>query len=69
MGTDWGNRKPKNITKLTFNGLDYSMFPTLLTVDNVMLWIGTGDLPDNRAIFVAPGGGTLNFHFTLHLLK
>ncbi|MGE5251486.1 MAG: peptidase M6 [Bacteroidota bacterium] len=62
-GTDyiWIQGDPKNVAKLTFNGLDYSMFPTAWTVDNGMLWSGTGDLLDNWAIFETVGGGTLKF--------
>jgi hypothetical protein len=62
-GTDyiWVSGNPKDIKKLTFNGLDYSMFPSAWTVDDGMLWSGTGDLLDNWAIFETPGGGTLKF--------
>jgi len=62
-GTDylWVSGDPKALAKLTFNGLDYSMFPTAWTSDGAVLWGGTGDLIDNWAIFEAPGGGTLTF--------
>jgi len=62
-GTDyiWIQGDPKKIDKLTFNGLDYSMFPSAWSVDNGMLWSGTGDLLDNWAIFETVGGGTLKF--------
>ena len=51
----------KNLNKLVFNGVEYSIFPTAWTVDNGMLFSGTGDLLDNWAIFETPGGGTLSF--------
>ncbi len=62
-GTDyiWINGDPKALGKLTFNGLDYSTFQTAWTVDDGMLWSGTGDLLDNWAIFETTGGGTLQF--------
>lgn len=62
-GTDYvevaGN--PKELAKFTFNGVDYSTFPSAWTVDGGMLWSGTGDLLDNWAIFETAGGGTLSF--------
>ena len=62
-GTDyiWISGDPKKLGKFTFNGLDYSTFPSAWTVDNGMLWSGTGDLLDNWAIFETVGGGTLKF--------
>lgn len=62
-GTDyiWINGDPKALGKFTFNGLDYSTFPSAWTVDDGMLWSGTGDLLDNWAIFETVGGGTLSF--------
>lgn len=62
-GTDyiWIPGDPKKLAKLTFNGLDYSMFPTKWTSDGSFLWGGTGDLADNWAIFAATGGGALTF--------
>jgi immune inhibitor A len=62
-GTDfiWVNGDPKNLGKLTFNGLDYSTFPTVWTSNGSVLWGGTGDLVDNWAIFPTVGGGTLTF--------
>lgn len=62
-GTDyiWIPGDPKNIDKLVFNGVDYNVFPSAWTVDDGMLWSGTGDLLDNWAIFETPGGGTLKF--------
>lgn len=62
-GTDyiWISGDPKKLGKFTFNGLDYSTFPTGWTVDDGMLWSGTGDLLDNWAIFETTGGGTLQF--------
>jgi immune inhibitor A len=60
-GTDyiWISGDPKKLGKFTFNGTDYSTFPTTWTVDDGMLWSGTGDLLDNWAIFSTTGGGTL----------
>jgi hypothetical protein len=62
-GTDyiWIEGNPKNITKLSFNGVDYTMYPTPWTSDGDWLWSGTGDLVDNWAIFETVGGGTLSF--------
>ncbi|MCA9978911.1 MAG: immune inhibitor A, partial [Anaerolineales bacterium] len=68
-GTDyiWIEGDPKELGKLTFNGVDYSIFPSPWTVDDVIvednsvLWSGTGDLLDNWAIFETVGGGTLSF--------
>lgn len=62
-GTDyiWITGKPADMAKFTFNGLDYSMFPTAWTSDGDVLWSGTGDLLDNWAIFETAGGGTLSF--------
>lgn len=62
-GTDylWVVGDPKKLAKLTFNGLDYSTFPTRWTSDGNVLWGGEGDLLDNWAIFPATGGGTLSF--------
>jgi len=63
-GTDYiwvTGGSPTDLAKLTFNGLDYSMFPSAWTSDGEVLWSGTGDLLDNWAIFPATGGGTLTF--------
>ena len=62
-GTDyiWVNGDPKQLAKFTFNGLDYSTFPTGWSSDGSVLWGGTGDLVDNWAIFPAVGGGVLTF--------
>lgn len=62
-GTDylWLGDDPKELAKLTFNGLDYSMLPTAWTSDGNILWGGTGDLIDHWAIFEATGGGMLTF--------
>lgn len=62
-GTDyiWIDGNPKELAKLTFNGVEYSVFPTEWSVDDGMLWSGTGDLLDNWAIFGATGGGILTF--------
>jgi hypothetical protein len=62
-GTDyiWVNGNPKELAKFTFNGVDYTTFPTAWTSDGDVLWSGTGDLLDNWAIFETTGGGTLSF--------
>jgi immune inhibitor A len=62
-GTDyiWINGNLKKLVKLTFNGLDYTTYPTGWTSDGDVLWGGEDDLLDNWAIFEAPGGGTLTF--------
>lgn len=62
-GTDyiWIPGDPKKVDKLTFNGIDYNMFPTNWTSDGSVLWGGEGDLVDNWAIFETIGGGTLSF--------
>jgi hypothetical protein len=61
-GTDyiWLEGKPKDLAKFTFNGVDYTTFPTAWTSDGDALWSGTGDLLDNWAIFETTGGGTLS---------
>jgi hypothetical protein len=62
-GTDylWIDGDPRALAKLTFNGLDYTLFPTAWTSDGDVLWSGTGNLIDNWAIFEATGGSTLTF--------
>lgn len=62
-GTDylWITGNPKDLAKFTFNGVDYSVFPTGWTSDGEALWGGAGDLLDNWAIFETTGGGTLTF--------
>jgi len=62
-GTDylWLDVDKKDVQKLIFNGMEYSMFPTAWTSDGDVLWSGTGDLQDNWAIFETTGGGTLTF--------
>lgn len=62
-GTDylWITGDPKKLAKFTFNGLDYSTFPTAWTSDGNTLWGGKGNLIDNWAIFPATGGGVLTF--------
>jgi len=62
-GTDyiWITGDPKDLGKFTFNGVDYTTFPTGWTSDGDVLWSGEGDLIDNWAIFEATGGGTLTF--------
>ncbi len=62
-GTDyiWLTREPGKLGMFTFNGQDYSIFPSAWTSDGEVLWSGSGDLTDNWAIFDATGGGTLTF--------
>lgn len=62
-GTDyiWIDGDPKELGKLTFNGVDYTLFPSPWTSDGDVLFSGTGDLLDNWAIFETVGGGTLSF--------
>jgi immune inhibitor A len=57
----WVTGKPKDVARLTFNGVAYGSFPTSWTSDGSVLWGGTGDLIDNWAIFPTVGGGTLTF--------
>jgi immune inhibitor A len=61
-GTDyiWIEGNPKDLAKFTFNGVDYTTFPTAWTSDGDVLWGGTGDLLDNWAIFETTGGGVLS---------
>jgi hypothetical protein len=63
FGTDyiWIDGDPAELGKLTFNGVDYTIFPSDWTSDGDVLFGGTGDLLDNWAIFEAAGGGTLTF--------
>lgn len=63
FGTDyiWIDGDPAELGKLTFNGVDYTLFPTDWTSDGEVLFGGTGDLLDNWAIFETTGGGTLTF--------
>lgn len=62
-GTDfiWIDGDPKELGRLSFNGVDYAIFPTQWTSDGSVLWGGASDLADNWAIFSTPGGGTLSF--------
>jgi immune inhibitor A len=62
-GTDylWITGTPKDLRRLTFNGLPYSTFPTAWSSDGSVLYSGTGDLIDNWAIFETVGGGSLTF--------
>ncbi len=62
-GTDyiWISGNPKNLRSLTFNGVDYTMYPTAWTSEDGWLYSGTGDLADNWAIFETTGGGMLQF--------
>ncbi len=62
-GTDyiWIEGDPKDLAKFTFNGLDYSTFPTSWTSNGTVLWSGASNLADNWAIFPATGGGILTF--------
>ncbi|MCP4403670.1 MAG: peptidase M6 [bacterium] len=57
----WIQGDPGELSKLTFNGVDYSMFATPWTSDGDVLWSGASDLADNWAIFEAAGGGALTF--------
>ena len=57
----WINGDPKTLGRFTFNGADFSMFPSGWTSDGNVLWGGAADLLDNWAIFEAAGGGTLTF--------
>ncbi|MCF6277778.1 MAG: immune inhibitor A [Anaerolineales bacterium] len=57
----WIDGDPETLEKISFNGVDYSMFPTNWTTDGDVLWGGAADLVDNWAIFPAAGGGTLTF--------
>jgi len=57
----WITGDLKNVRKLKFNGIDYSMFPSAWTSDGDRLWSGTGDLLDNWAIFETTAGATLRF--------
>jgi hypothetical protein len=57
----WITGKPHDFARLTFNGVDYSTFPTAWTSDGNVLFGGDGDLIDNWAIFQTTGGGTLTF--------
>jgi len=57
----WIEGNPKDLAKFTFNGVDYSTFPTAWTSDGEVLYGGHSDLADNWAIFEATGGGTLSF--------
>jgi immune inhibitor A len=51
----------KDVIGFSFNGLDYTTFPTAWSSDGDVLYSGAGDLLDNWAIFETPGGGTLSF--------
>ncbi|HSB89413.1 MAG TPA: choice-of-anchor J domain-containing protein [Anaerolineales bacterium] len=57
----WIPGDPKALGLLSFNGIDYSTFPTGWTSDGSVLWGGAADLLDNWAIFETTGGGTLTF--------
>jgi hypothetical protein len=57
----WIDGNPKDLGKLTFNGVDLTQTPTPWTSDGDVLYSGDGDLLDNWAIFEATGGGTLSF--------
>lgn len=56
----WIEGDPKDLGKFTFNGVDYTTFPTGWTSDGDVLHGGEGDLLDNWAIFEATGGGVLS---------
>ncbi|MBF8255641.1 MAG: Immune inhibitor A peptidase M6, partial [Anaerolineales bacterium] len=57
----WINGDPKALGRLSFNGADFSMFPSGWTSDGSVLSGGAADLLDNWAIFETTGGGTLTF--------
>ena len=57
----WIDGDPEKLEKVSFNGLDYSMFPTGWTTDGDALWGGAADLASTWAIFPTTGGGTLTF--------
>ncbi len=57
----WIDGDPETLEKVSFNGVDYSTFPTGWTTDGDVLWGGATDLASNWAIFPATGGGTLTF--------
>jgi len=57
----WVEGAPKDISKLIFNGVEYTIYPTKWTSDGEVIWSGTGDEIDNWAIFETVGGGTLSF--------
>jgi hypothetical protein len=57
----WVPGDPKMLGQLSFNGVDYTTFPTGWTSDGSVLWGGEGDLLDNWAIFETAGGGALTF--------
>ncbi len=69
-GTDyiWIDGDPMELAMLTFNGVDYTTYPTGWSSDGDVLWGGAGDLMDNWAIFEAVGGGTLTFD-TAYLIE
>lgn len=62
-GTDfiWIDGDPKDLGRISFNGVDFATYPTAWTSVDGMLWSGEGDLVDNFAIFETTGGGTLTF--------
>ena len=61
-GTDYlWIQNPGDIARFSFNGVDYSIFPSGWTSDGEALWGGAADLLDNWAIFETTGGGTLTF--------
>jgi hypothetical protein len=53
------NDSPEELSKLIFNGEEFTQFPTSWKFDGDVLNSGTGDLLDKWAIFEATGGGTL----------
>jgi hypothetical protein len=62
-GTDyiWIDGNPKDLGKLTFNGVDYTINGTGWSSDGDVLYGGHANLLDNWAIFPATGGGALTF--------
>ena len=57
----WLDVDLKKVSRLTFDGLDYTSYPSAWTSDGDVLWGGSANLLDNWAIFAATGGGMLNF--------
>jgi hypothetical protein len=61
-GTDYlWIEDPGDVARFSFNGADFSMFPSGWSSDGDVLWSGTGDLLDSWGIFETEGGGTLTF--------
>jgi len=62
-GTDyiWIDGDPKDLDKITFNGIDYTLLPTDWSSVYGFLRSSDGNEIDNWAIFESVGGGTLTF--------